>query len=54
MEAQAAILRNAAELANLGALRPHVGREIALEEAPGAIADIKDGHSTGKTVVRMR
>lgn len=53
-EHQAAILGNAAELANIGALRPHVGREVSLEKVPAAIADLKRGHSTGKTVVRLR
>jgi NADPH:quinone reductase-like Zn-dependent oxidoreductase len=53
-EEQAAILANARELADLGALRPHVGREIALEDVPAALVDLQAGHCTGKTVVRMR
>lgn len=53
-EAQAAILSNARELADLEALRPHVGRVIGLDEVPAALEDQRAGHSTGKTVVRLR
>ena len=52
--AQVAILANAAELADLGALRPHVGREIALADVPAALAELRGGHTTGKLVVRLR
>ena len=53
-EAQAAILCNARELADLDALRPHVGREIMLADVPDSLAALQAGHSTGKTVVRLR
>jgi NADPH2:quinone reductase len=53
-EAQVAILDSARELADHDALRPHVGREIGLEDVPAALAGQKAGHSMGKTVVRIR
>jgi NADPH2:quinone reductase len=53
-EAQATILRRAASLVDEGKLRPHVGRTVSLEEASGALRDLKSGHATGKYVVKIR
>jgi NADPH:quinone reductase-like Zn-dependent oxidoreductase len=44
-------LATLAEMADSGALRIHVDAEIALGQAPGAIASARTGHARGKTVI---
>ena len=36
-----------------GAIRPLVGREVPLEQAPAAIRDLTDRRTVGKVVVRV-
>ena len=50
---QAEILRRVAELVDLDALRPHVGRVISLADVPAAHAVLEAGTSLGKTVVTL-
>ncbi|MCC7326061.1 MAG: NAD(P)-dependent alcohol dehydrogenase [Burkholderiales bacterium] len=42
-----------AEFAAAGALRPHVEREIALEDVPAALESMEAGHGRGKIVALM-
>lgn len=42
-----------AALAATGALRPHVGRAIALDEVAAALGAMEAGHGRGKTVLRL-
>jgi NADPH2:quinone reductase len=54
LSGQSEILRRVAELVDLEALSPHVGRVISLEEVAAAHADLEAGTSLGKTVVKLR
>jgi len=54
------VLRNAPpmwhrllQLLRSGAMRPHIERTIALDEAPAALRDMETGHGRGKIVVRL-
>jgi NADPH:quinone reductase-like Zn-dependent oxidoreductase len=41
------------QLVRSGAMRPHIERTIALEEAPAALREMETGHGRGKVVVRF-
>ena len=53
-ESHGEILRDAAELADQGKLKPHVSRVLAFEEIAEGHRLLEAGHVTGKLVVRVK